>query len=94
MGNHRESSAKKTVTAPVRARRSFAFLRSRFEAFVADEQGQAVLEYMLILMATVVGAGLMSRKILETIDKGILKLGGQLEKDLKTGRLPLEIWRN
>lgn len=80
MGNHRESF--------------FAKLKNMSKRLLAEEDGQAILEYMLILMATVVGAGLMSRKILQTVDSGILALGGQLEKDLKTGRAPLAIWKN
>jgi hypothetical protein len=36
----------------------------------------------------------MSQKILSVVDSGILSLGGQLEKDLKTGRAPLDIWKN
>jgi Flp pilus assembly pilin Flp len=57
-----------------------------------DEGGQATVEYILILSAAIVGAGALSRKILQTIDKGVLRLGGQLEKDLKTGRAPVDIW--
>lgn len=65
-----------------------------FERFLSDQEGQAIVEYLLILSVVVAGAGLLSRKLLEAIDTGILKLGGQLEKDLKTGRTPLDIWRN
>lgn len=71
-----------------------SWLAPRLRAFARDERGQATLEYILILSATVVGAGLMSRTIIKTLDTGILKLGGQLEKDLKTGRAPLGIWKN
>lgn len=42
----------------------------------------------------VVGAGALARAIMETLDKAILRLGGQLEKDLKTGRAPLSVWKN
>jgi hypothetical protein len=80
MGNHRESL--------------FDTLKMASARLLAEEEGQAILEYMLILMATVVGAGLISQKILQTVDSGILSLGGQLEKDLKTGRAPLDIWKN
>jgi hypothetical protein len=59
-----------------------------------EDEGQATLEYILILAAAVVGAGLMSRQILNAIDDGIVRLGAQLEKDLKTGRVVLDIWKN
>lgn len=57
-------------------------------------QGQGTIEYLLILAAVVTGSLLLSRSILGVLDKGILKLGGQLEKDLKSGRLPLRVWSN
>jgi hypothetical protein len=63
-------------------------------AFYRDDRGQSITEYMLILSAAVVGAGVLARAIMDVLDKGILKLGGQLEKDLKTGRAPLGVWRN
>lgn len=62
--------------------------------FISDESGQGVLEYVLLLSATVFGAGLLARGILSSLDSGILKLGGQLEKDLKTGRAPLTVYQN
>lgn len=62
--------------------------------FCEDESGQSITEYILILSASVVGAGLVSRQVLKALDTGILKLGGQLEKDLKTGRASVGIWQN
>lgn len=59
-----------------------------------DESGQAVTEYILILSAAVIGAAALARTLLGVLDQGILRLGGQLEKDLKTGRAPLNVWRN
>jgi hypothetical protein len=61
---------------------------------VRDERAQATVEYMLILSAVVAGAGLMSRKLIQALDAGVLRLGGQLEKDLKTGRVPVDVWQN
>jgi hypothetical protein len=59
-----------------------------------DEGGQSTVEYILILSASVVGAAQLGRAILRALDNGILKLGGDLEKDLKTGRAPLNVWEN
>ncbi len=63
-------------------------------ALYNDERGQSITEYMLLLSAVVVGAGALARAIMSALDKGILTLGGQLEKDLKTGRAPLSVWKN
>jgi hypothetical protein len=59
-----------------------------------DEEGQATLEYILILSVTVVGASALARAILKTLDDGILRFGGQLEKDLHTGKAPVNAWSN
>jgi len=52
-----------------------------------DERGQATTEYILILSFAVVGASAIARGIIGGIDKGILRLGAELERDLKSGRL-------
>lgn len=62
--------------------------------FLSEEDGQGVIEYIILLSVTVIGAGLLARGILKALDGGILKLGGQLEKDLKTGRAPLSVYQN
>src|SRR4051812_43581195 len=75
-----------------RARFSLALGFAR--RFLLEEDGQGVLEYILLLSGTVIGAGLLARGILNSLDSGVLKLGGQLEKDLKTGRAPLSVYQN
>jgi hypothetical protein len=65
-----------------------------FKSFAADERAQATVEYILLLSVVVAGAIAFSRRILGVLDKAILSVGGQLEKDLKTGRAPLGVWRN
>lgn len=62
--------------------------------FLDDEEGQAITEYILILSACIFGASTLARGILKALDEGVLKLGGQLEKDLKSGRAPLSAWQN
>lgn len=69
-------------------------IRNFLVKFYRDEDGQAVIEYVLVLSATLVAAGLLARGILSALDSGVLKLGGQLEKDLKTGRAPLSVYQN
>jgi len=62
--------------------------------FIREEDGQAITEYIILVSVCIVGASTIARGILKVLDQGILKLGGQLEKDLKTGRNPLSGWRN
>jgi hypothetical protein len=65
-----------------------------FEALFEDESGQGTLEYILILSVTVVGASALAKAILSTLDTGTLAFGGQLEKDLHTGKAPPSDWTN
>jgi Flp pilus assembly pilin Flp len=65
-----------------------------FEAFYQDESGQAITEYVLLLSMTLTGAVLMARGLISVINTSTLLLGGQLEKDLKTGRADLGLWSN
>ncbi len=60
----------------------------------AENSGQAVLEYILLLAITVTLVVGFSKTILDTLDKGVLKFGGRLEKTLKTGRAPANVWTN
>jgi Flp pilus assembly pilin Flp len=69
-------------------------IRKTLSLFLRDDSGQAFTEYLLLLSIAVVGAAALARAIMDVLDKGILKLGGQLEKDLKTGRAPLSVWKN
>jgi Flp pilus assembly pilin Flp len=62
--------------------------------FASDESGQAITEYILILSVAVVGASAMARGLLKALDEGILRFGAELEKNLKTGRAPVSIWKN
>ena len=66
------------------------FLRSLCE----DDRGQATTEYILLLTFTIIGTAALARVILSAIDRGILRLGAQLEMDLKTGRADLSAWKN
>ncbi|OFZ52745.1 MAG: hypothetical protein A2428_03330 [Bdellovibrionales bacterium RIFOXYC1_FULL_54_43] len=62
--------------------------------FIRDDRGQATVEYILILSMAVFGAGALARAIMGAVNQGVLRLGGALEKDLKTGRMPVSIWNN
>src|SRR4051812_42757241 len=69
-----------------------ASFRRALGALASDDRGQATLEYILILSASVVGAAAISRTIIGALDRGILHLGAELEKDLRTGRVPVDAW--
>lgn len=51
-------------------------------------------EYVLVLALAVWAATRMGRVFLQAVDTGILTLGGQLEKDLKTGRAVPNVYVN
>ncbi|OFZ19712.1 MAG: hypothetical protein A2X94_16795 [Bdellovibrionales bacterium GWB1_55_8] len=63
------------------------------DRLLQDDRGQATVEYILILSVAVVAAGAMARGLLGVVDRGILRFGGQLEKDLKTGRMNSGLWK-
>lgn len=60
----------------------------------SDESGQAITEYVLILGAAVFGAVTLMRGLLGSLDRGILRVGASLEKDLKSGKMPVGFWKN
>jgi hypothetical protein len=59
-----------------------------------DEEGQATVEYVLILIFTVGFASQLSKLLLGALDRAILVLGAELERGLKTGRLKPNVWQN
>ena len=59
-----------------------------------DQSGQGTIEYIMILLIAVLGAGFLGNQVLGVFDTGILKLGSALEKDLHTGRVAASAWRN
>ncbi|MDR3607399.1 MAG: hypothetical protein P4M08_08465 [Oligoflexia bacterium] len=75
-------------------RRCLCFVARALRAFLGDESGQAITEYLLLLLFTLGGAVLLARGLLSAMNTMILVLGGQLEKDLKTGRASLGTWGN
>lgn len=69
-------------------------VRSFLVSLHEDDRGQATLEYVLLLAFTIGGTVGLAKAILATLDKGVLRLGAQLEMDLKTGRADLSAWKN
>lgn len=63
-------------------------------AFANREQGQAVLEYLVVLTTALMFAVGIAKVILNQMDKGVLFFGGKLEKQIKTGRLNPDVWEN
>lgn len=62
--------------------------------FIINQEGQGTVEYLVILSASVLGAAALAQQMKSIIDRGILRLGAQIEKDLKVGRAPLNVWQN
>lgn len=61
---------------------------------IKDESGQGTVEYLLILSVTIGFSIGMAKIALAALDTGILKFGAQLEKDLRTGRMPPSVYKN
>ncbi len=60
-----------------------------------NQSGQGIVEYLLILSFALFTSLLVLRGIRGASDRGILLLGGQLERDLKTGKTPVSLgWKN
>jgi len=62
--------------------------------FLQNSSGQATTEYILMLTIAVIISLLLTRGILEAVDRSILVFGGNLEKQLKTGRAPVNVYIN
>ncbi|MEN9723801.1 MAG: hypothetical protein RJB38_1787 [Pseudomonadota bacterium] len=57
--------------------------------------GQGLVEYVLLLSLALFTAIGFAKGLSRAVDSGVVLFGGQLEKDLKTGRTPVESgWRN
>jgi len=61
---------------------------------VHDESGQGLTEYVLLLSFAIGISVAVARSLRVAFDRGILVFGGELEKDLKTGRTQLGAWKN
>lgn len=59
-----------------------------------NQRGQATIEYVFLLGFAVSVAGYIASVLMGRLDGKVLELGGTLEKQLKTGRSPVSIWRN
>lgn len=68
--------------------------RKFFRPLLADERGQAITEYLILVAATVGLTAFFAKKILAGINTGVQTLAAQLEKDLKTGRMSIGYWKN
>jgi Flp pilus assembly pilin Flp len=69
-------------------------IRTALARFLSDERGQGTLEYVLLLTFCLISGGALFRKLIEMMDGGFQVFGAQLERDLKSGRHPLSVWKN
>jgi hypothetical protein len=60
----------------------------------SSQAGQATVEYILILSFALTFAIFLTRGLISSVDRGMLRLGSQIEKDLKSGRAALGAWSN
>lgn len=66
----------------------------RFGRGPRNESGQGTIEYILLIAMVAGLAGLLNRAILGSFDTSVLKLGGALEKRLRTGKADVTTWNN
>jgi hypothetical protein len=59
-----------------------------------DESGQALVEYILLVSFSLALAMGLARTLTSSMDNGTLRIGAQLERDLKSGRAVLGVWKN
>jgi hypothetical protein len=71
-----------------------ARLRAALFRFIQDDGGQGTLEYVLLLTFCIISASALFRRLIEMMDGGFQVFGAQLERDLKSGRSPLNVWKN
>jgi Flp pilus assembly pilin Flp len=62
--------------------------------FARDDSGQAITEYILLLALIMAALVAIANGMLSLLNTVTLAIGGELEKDLKTGRVPLSAWKN
>ncbi len=58
------------------------------------QEGQSIIEYLLILSVVAVLASQVTKNFINLIDRVSVRVGAELEKDLKTGRAKLGVWSN
>ena len=58
------------------------------------QSGQAIIEYILVLIVAITAAGLLAKFTKTAWNQGVIGLGGNLESALKTGRTPSSAWKN
>lgn len=59
-----------------------------------EEAGQAITEYILLLSLVTAISVAVAQAILSILDQITMQFGGQLEQDLKSGRAPVNVFRN
>ncbi|NDF14278.1 hypothetical protein EB061_03010 [bacterium] len=63
------------------------------KGFAQKIRGQAILEYVILLGITV-GIGIFAFQTLNrSVDRAVPKIGGNLEKQLRSGAAPANLWR-
>jgi hypothetical protein len=61
-------------------------------SFACNQDGQAILEYILLLAISLGLVLTLYNGIIITLDKGILAFGGKLERSLRTGRASIDVY--
>lgn len=68
--------------------RNHIFIKPSIQA----QSGQATVEYLFVLVLGVIAAVLFYQGTLAMYDQAVTNLGGRLEANLRSGRLPASQW--
>ncbi len=60
----------------------------------SKQSGQAIVEYILLLAFIVGTASFATKTLIQQLDKTTVRIGGNLERALKSGRAHVRIWKN
>ena len=66
----------------------------KFIGWTGNQKGQATFEYIVILSVILIASLALVQGINTALDESLLRFGGKLEQNLKTGRSPAGVWRN
>ena len=69
-------------------------MAARRQSLVGNEDGQAIVEYVLLISLLFTVSVGFSRRILSSLDGSITIFNATLEKDLRTGRADVRFWEN
>lgn len=79
---------------PLKSNAAQAASHSSHSFLSSDESGQATVEYILLLSLVAVAALGVFSAVRTAVDDGVVIMGAELQRNLKTGRAPASVFRD